>query len=68
VQTELTKSKPAASPRSRLEWLKQQRFNPADKAERVERSLRALAEPVSISLSAQQWREVAESADAGDQF
>jgi hypothetical protein len=68
VQTELTNSRLGASPRSRLERFKQRRFTPADKAGRVERSLRALAEPISIKLSAEQWREVAESADAEDQF
>ncbi|MCX6909619.1 MAG: hypothetical protein NTY01_16460 [Verrucomicrobia bacterium] len=59
---------PSASPRSRLDWFKQHRFTPADKDERVARSMRALAQPVSIKLSVEQWREVAESADAEDQF
>ncbi len=59
---------PVASPRSRLDWFKQHRFTAADKAARVARSLSALAQPVFINLSADQWREVAESADAEDQF
>jgi hypothetical protein len=59
---------PAASPRSRLEWSKRHRFDPAGKAKRIARSLRALAEPVLPDLSAEQWQQVAESADAEAQF
>jgi hypothetical protein len=58
---------PPESPRSRLQLFKRQQFDPAHKVERVARSLRALAEPASIKLSVEQWREVVESAEAEDQ-
>ena len=49
-----------ASPGTRLKTLKAARFTPANKAERVQRSLQALSQPLGINLSAVEWALVAE--------
>jgi len=53
---------------SRLEALKRERFTPEGKAERVAKSLAALAEDETIQLTAQEWRLIAEDPDLEDQF
>jgi hypothetical protein len=54
--------------RSKLEALKRRRFTPEGKAERVARSLAALHQKVSIQLTPEEWRWIAEDPDVEDQF
>jgi len=49
-----------ATPGTRLRTLKTARFSAATKAERVQRSLQALSQPLGINLSAEDWALVAE--------
>lgn len=51
-----------------LEALKEQRFAPQGKAERVSRSLAALREEEKISLTREDWRFIAEDPDIELQF
>jgi hypothetical protein len=57
-----------ASPDSKLEALKRQRFGPEGKAERVARSLAALNQEGAIRLTPEEWRRIAEDPDIEDQF
>jgi len=47
-------------PRTRLRSLKAMQFTPANKDERVQRSLNALNQPLGINLSPAQWAIVSE--------
>lgn len=49
----------SVSPQARLKNLQAIRFSAADRAERVQRSLAALHQPLGIDLAAEQWAVVA---------
>jgi hypothetical protein len=55
-------------PSSKLEAQKRRRFNPEGKAGRVARSLAALNDEVTIPLTPEGWRQIAEDPDIEDQF
>jgi len=48
--------------------LKRRHFTVQGKDERIARSLAALNQKVTIELTAQQWRRIAEDPDIEDQF
>jgi Arc/MetJ-type ribon-helix-helix transcriptional regulator len=53
---------------SRLEVLKQARFTPQTRAERIARSLAALDQTVEFDLTPEEWRRIAEDPGVEDQF
>ena len=53
---------------SRLETLKQARFTPQNKAERIARSLAALNQSVEFHLTPEEWLRIAEDPGVEDQF
>ncbi|HWN98006.1 MAG TPA: hypothetical protein VNS63_01915 [Blastocatellia bacterium] len=55
-----------ATPMSKLEILKRERFRPEGKAERIARSLAALNQPEPIELSLEEWQLVTEDPDLLD--
>ncbi|SRR6185436_6247714 len=55
-------------PTSRIDELKRRHFTVQGKDERIARSLAALNQKVTIELTAQQWRRIAEDPDIEDQF
>jgi hypothetical protein len=53
---------------SRLETLKQARFTPQTRDERVARSLAALNQTVVFNLTPEEWCQIAEDPGLEDQF
>ena len=52
----------------RLRALKQQKFPPEGKPERVAKALAVLQQPSAITLSKEEWKLIAEDPDLEDQF
>src|SRR5487761_481475 len=53
---------------NRLAALKELRFSPEAKAERIARSVRALGQAPALNLSAPEWRSAAEAVDFEEEY
>jgi hypothetical protein len=63
----LNKGFATANPTSKLAALKSQHFTAEGRDERIKRSLAALAEPQTIDLTLQQWKEIVEEVEDEDE-